>query len=215
MIKREIVSYVKSFTPREDATQRFHVRILEAVIERVLLEMYTDLYQKNPNLLDLYTKTYGVPTAIAISLEATSGIYYSTIPVKIVNLQCISSGVRHIYTVVQSGNVFVPMDAREADLIYNTDVATVTSKIGYRVRQDTKVEYYNTSASIRSAGVRMDLLIPFSVYGDNDVVNIPELSEKEGGTFIQRVLKELQVIPPADLDDSNNNEAQQKGNNKQ
>jgi hypothetical protein len=95
------------------------------------------------------------------------------------------------------------MDAREADLIFNTDVAVVSSKIGYRTRQDTRVDYWNMSSAVRATGVRLDLLIPFSVYADDDVVLIPELSEKEGGTFIQRVLKELQIVPPADLEDTN------------
>jgi hypothetical protein len=203
MIKEEIISFVRGFTPREDKTQRFHLRFLEATIERVLITMYSDLYKGSPHLIDLYTKSYGELTPIPISLEVATGIYYSTLPVNIVNLPCKNSGVRHIYTVAQLGNTFVPMDAREADLIFNTDVAVVSSKIGYRTRQDTRVDYWNMSSAVRAAGVRLDLLIPFSVYADDDVVLIPELSEKEGGTFIQRVLKELQIVPPADLEDTN------------
>jgi hypothetical protein len=203
MIKKEIISFVKGHLPLEDATQRFHNRWIISVIERTLIEMYADLYKINPYLLDKYTVQYGVTTPIAITLEASSGIYYSTLPVQIVNLPDKQSGCRHIYSAVQSSNMFVPMVAREADIIFNTDVAIVSGKIGYRTRQDTRVDYWNTNAVVRNAGVRVDLLIPFSVYLDTDVVQIPELSEKEGGTFIQRVLKELQIVPPADLEDTN------------
>lgn len=206
MTKQEIISYVKGFVPREDSTQRWHTRFVTAVIERVLIEMYADLYKINPSLVDLYTKQYGVTTAITIRTEAISGLIYSTLPVNIVNLPCKASGVRHIYPLLNTGNVFQPMDAREADLIFNTDVATVTKKIGYRVRQDSRVEYYNMNATILAAGVRMDLLVPFSVYTDTEVVLIPELGDKEGGSFLNRVLPLLGVVPPAQLDDSNNNE---------
>jgi hypothetical protein len=214
MIKKEIISYVKGFLPREDKTQRYHSRFVEAVCEKVIVEMYNDLFKINPLLLDKYTKQYGVTTPIAISLESSSGLYYSTLPVQVVSLPDRASGVRHIYPVTQSGNQFVPMDAREADIISNTDVAIVTSKIGYRVRQDTRVDYYNTNAVIRSAGVRMDLLIPFSIYADTDVVLIPELtnsdapssrygSKQPAATFIERVLGLLGVVPPAELADTN------------
>lgn len=218
MNKEAIISTIRGLLPREDKTQRFHPAVLEAVIEVVLKEMYVEVYKINPNLLDNYCKTYGADTPIVVSSEPSSGIYFSTLPSPIVNIPDKSSGVRHIYPIVQTGNVFVPMDARETDLIYNTDVAVVTSKIGYRVRQDTRVDYYHMSGGIIASGVRMDLLIPFSQYLDTDTVNIPELGDAGGASryyqtmgiaFVDKVLKVLQVIPPADLSDDN---APAKGN---
>ncbi len=203
MIKKEIRSWVKNHLQRIDKVNSYHDRIIDASCEKVLNELYHFLYGKNPRLLDNYTKTYGVPTPITIIQEAGSTIYYSNLPVAIVNLPCKSSGVRHIYPAVQTGNVFVPMDAREADLMFNTDVAVVTNKIGFRVRQDSRVDYWNSNAPTRAAGVRMDLLIPFSVYLDTDIVNIPELGEDSGGSFMQRVLAILSAIPPNDLKDDN------------
>lgn len=214
MIKREIVSLVRNLLPKEDKVSKYHERFLVATIEKVLLEMYADLYAIRPSLLDNYTKTYGATTPIVISLEASSGIYYSTLPVTICNLPSKNSGLRHIYPIAQTGNQFQPMDAREADLIFNTDVAVVSSKIGFRVRQDSRVDYWNTNAVVRVAGVRMDLLIPFSQYLDTDVVNIPEFTEKQGGTFAQRVLTLLGVVPPVDLIDNNAENKQQTNSKK-
>jgi len=209
MIKKEVISFVRNLLPKEDKVGKWHERFLVATIEKVLSEMYADLHAINPRLLDNYVKTYGATTPIAISLEASSGIYYSTIPVTICNLPSKNSGLRHIYPAVQTGNQFQPMDAREADLIFNTDVAVVTSKIGFRVRQDSRVDYWNTNAVVRAAGVRMDLLPTFSAYRDTDVVNIPELTEKQGGTFAQRVLTLLGVVQPSDLLDNNAENRQQ------
>jgi hypothetical protein len=215
MIKQEIVSYIRSFLPREDATQRFHELTLTATIERVIIEMYQDIYKINPRLLSKYTKQYGETTPIAVKLNQSAGIYYSDLPSKIVGLPCSYSGVVHVYTVNHAGNVFQPMDATEADLIFNTDVAIVTNKIGYRTRQDTRIDYWNMNTTVYNEGVRMDLLIPFSAYEDNDVVMIPELGEKEGGAFTTRVLSLLGIVPPADLTDDNGARVQAAPTNKQ
>ena len=203
MIKTEIISLIRSLIPREDATNRFHERVLEANIEKVIIEMYQDLFKINPRLLSQYTKQYGETTPIAILTDNNTGIYYSLLPAKIVSLNSKSSGVLHIFPVVNTGNVFQPMDSTEADLLFNTDVAVVSNRIGYKVRQDTRVDYWNMNSEILETGVRMSLLVPFSVYEDDDVVMIPELGEKEGGSFVNRVLTVLQVIPPADLKDDN------------
>lgn len=204
---------VMSALQRNDKTQRYHPRVLEVTIENVLKEMYCDLYKANPRLLDNHTKTYGATTPVAVSFEQSSGIYYSTLPAPVVNIPSKASGVLHIYPLLQTGNVFVPMDAREADILFGTDVATVTNKIGYRTKQNNRVDYFNMNATIEAAGVRMDLLIPFSSYTDSEYVNIPELSEKEG-SFMARVLTVLAGIPPVDLKDDNAEAKEQNPNPK-
>ncbi len=203
MIKEEILSMVFNHLPSVDKTGKFHLRFLEAEIERVIEEMFNDLWKIDPLAIDKYTTTYGTTTPIAIALEAVSGIYYSTLPVNVYHLPDKASGVRHVYPLAQTGNIFQPMDAREADMIFNTDVAVVTSKIGYRVKQNKRVDYYNTNAVVRAAGVRMDLLPVFSEISDSDVVLIPDLGDKEGGGFLKRVLGALGVIQEKDLIDDN------------
>lgn len=208
MTKQEIISLIRGFTLREDATQRYHERFLIAAIEDVLKDMYNDIYKVNPNALDVYTRALGDSVTYPLLTVALGGdnIYYTTLPVGIINLPCKGSGVRHIYTKVQSGNTFHPMDQREADLLFNTDVAVVSSKIGYRVKaygSEMRVEYWNMNTTVRDDGVRMDVLMPFSNYADTDIVLIPEAVTKEGTTFVDRVLTKLQAVPPADLSDSN------------
>ena len=56
----------------------------------------------------------------------------------------------------------------------------------------------------------MDLIIPFSKYGENDEVKIPELTSVTGTnyrqvaqTFMDRVMAILSVVAPVDLKDDN------------
>lgn len=203
MIKQEIRSLIKNLLPKYDSTAKYHDKVIDASIEKVLSEMYNELWTMGAHLLSAYTKTYGLSTAITVSTEAGSTLKYSTLPAKIVPLPDKSSGVRAIYTVAQTGNVFHPMSGYEADLIFNSDSAVVTNKIGYRVRQDDRVDYYNMNAVVEAAGVRMDLLVPFSVYAETDTVLIPEFKNKQGESFADRVVKILANIPPVSFIDQN------------
>jgi hypothetical protein len=145
-----------------------------------------------------------------VSTEAGTGIAYSTLPESIIPFQDKMSGVRRISTVAQGGITFFPMDAREIDLVSNGSFFdTLTTKIGYAVNQ-TRIEYYNMSAAVQAVGVRLDLIIPFSKYDENDEVKIPELTEilgtnyqKRSEGFMERVMAILGVAAPVDLKDDN------------
>ena len=113
-----------------------------------------------------------------------------------------ASGVRRISTMTQGGISFYPMDAREMDLIINRSYTDyVTSRIGYVPRR-TRIEFYNPSVAVLAAGVRVDLLIPFSKYEETDVVLVPELTGDQGEGFTDRVLKILEGIPPVELNEN-------------
>ena len=211
MTKREWVGLIKEYLQRNDKENKYHPEVIIKTIEVVLKEMFTDLYNISPRSLGKYAKTYGGDTPIAIAIENSSGIYYSTLPVEVVNIPSKASGVIAIFPKLAStGHTFVPMTELEADMIYNTDVAVVTKKIGYRPRQDGRVEYYGMSGTVQAAGARMALLPVFSDYTDDEVVNIPELPTG-GGTFLERVLTALSVIPPVDQLDNNKNTPITKG----
>jgi hypothetical protein len=162
----------------------------------------------NPLNLQRYIVGYGYTAPIAILTEAGTGIKYSNLPVSIVVFQDKSSGVRRISTVAQGAVMFLPMDAREIDLVSNGSFFdTVTAKIGYAVNQ-TRVEYYNMSAAVEATGVRMDLIIPFSKYDEDDEVKIPEVTDiRTGESFMDRVLKVLGIVQPVDIRDDNTQEA--------
>jgi hypothetical protein len=66
-----------------------------------------------------------------------------------------------------------------------------------------RIEYWNMDATVMADGVRMDIIVPFSVYSDTDDVVVPEISDKDGNTFAMRVLKILGVVMPPDVIDDN------------
>jgi hypothetical protein len=211
MRKDEIRSLVKNSLPKLDKVNKFHPRYLDAQIEEVLNQMYNEVFVSDPLALQRYTKPYGYTTPLAVLYQAGTTIYYTTLPAGIVPIPDKASGVRRISTIAQGGFTFFPMDAREHDLMLSGSyVNTVTDKIGYLVTQ-TRIEYYNMTPAIIAAGVRADLLTPFSVYADTDTVLIPEITDKQGQTFLDRVLKALGTVQAVDMLD-NNQELKQKAN---
>ncbi len=213
MQKREILSLFKNLLPRYDKTARFHPAIVAAAVEKVLSEMYQEVWQRNPTDLLSFTKGYGYSTTLPVVYENSTGIYYTTLPIAPIPIPDNASGVRRINTKVRSGFSFFATNKAEVDNLESGSLAnTVTVKTGYIVTP-TRVEYYNISGTAINDGVRMDLLIKFSNYADTDEVMIPETVDAQGNTFIPRVLAILGVIPPVDLKD-NNAEMTQQSNNK-
>jgi hypothetical protein len=200
MIKRELLSLCKNLLPREDKTNKYHDEVVAAAIGVVYANMLNDIYYENPKELDNYTTTYGVPTALTVLEEASTGIYYTTLPVAYIPFRDKASGVRRIDAQTQAGNIFYPMDAREADLAFNGSMFyQAGNKIGYVVKR-TRIEYFNMTTAVETSGVRLDIVVEFSSLDEDDVVKIPHGKEKE---LIAGTLEMLGVIPPVDLRDNN------------
>ena len=208
MIKSEIRSTVKNSLQKYDKTARYHDRVLDAVIEKTLNELYTEVFIANPLTLQRYTKGYGYTTPLIIMYEAVTGIYYTILPENIVPFNDKASGVRRIAPATQIGTSFFPMDQREWDLATKgVQSSKVKDGIGYIVNF-ARVEYYGITSNIITSGVRMDLIIPFSEYGDANVVLIPEHLDDGKRGFIDRVVARLVTIPPVDLKDDNKEKEQ-------
>jgi hypothetical protein len=201
MIKSEIRSMVFNMLQKLDKEARYHPRFLDSVVEKCLNEMLWEMYALDSLSLQRYTVTYGrtALTVVPVSYEATTQLYYSTLPAKIIPFPDRASGVRRIHTVIQSGLRFLPMDFREMDLVRSSSYyKEVTDKILYAVDQ-TRVEYYGMTVAVAAAGVRMDIIQPFSQYADTDTVLIPEFRDQEGLSFDDRVKRKLSTVPPIDL----------------
>jgi len=205
MRKDEIRSLIKNLLPKYGTESEYHPRVIDAAIEKALAQWYNFVYFKNPRELERYCRRFGNVTTIPVLADITVGIYYSNYPTgyTYIPIPDKSSGVRRITQRVQGGLTFVPMDQREVELVSNSSYFHGTkTKIGYVVTPE-RIEYYNMSAAIAAIGVRMDILIPFSQYGDAELVLTPEVADDEGTTFIDAVLKILSVIQPVDQLDDN------------
>jgi hypothetical protein len=205
MRKDEIRSLIKNLLPKYGTESEYHPRVIDAAIEKVLAQWYNNVYFKNSRELERYCKRFGNTTPVPVLADIGVNIYYSNYPTgyTYIPIPDKSSGVRRITQRDQRGLTFVPMDHREVELVRNGSYYHGTkTKIGYIVTPE-RIEYYNMLAAIAAVGVRMDILIPFSQYGDAELVLTPEVVDNEGTTFVDAVLKVLSVIQPVDQIDDN------------
>lgn len=210
MIKQEIRSVVRNLLPKIDQTNKYQDRFLDACIEKVLAQWYNYIFTIDPLSLQRYCKRYGGTTTITVSQDLNANIYYSTYPATFIPFPDKASGVRRITTRQQGGIAFYPMDEREVELASGGSYFnSLTSKIGYVVTQD-RIEFYKMTAAVAATGVRMDIVIPFSVYAETDTVLIPEMQDDQGNTFFDAVLKMLSIIQPPDTRDDNADTAKPK-----
>jgi hypothetical protein len=206
MIKSEIRSSVLNRLQRYDKTAKFHARVIDAECEAVLHTMLGEVFRMSPHSLQRYTRGYGYSTPLAVLYEASSAIYYTTLPESVIVLPWKASGVIRVASAVQTGGKFYPMDQREWDLMQGGSyVDNVKNKIGYAVTP-TRVEYYGITGAILASGVRMDCLIPFSKYTDTDTVPYPDHVDGNGLGFIDRVVEKMKDKPKVDLLDDNKDE---------
>jgi len=205
MYKQEIRSLVRNLLPKIIQGPEFHDMVIDRAIEKVVNQLYLETFLRDPLSIQRYVKRFGGATAIPVVLDASSGLYYSAFPTNVmpVPFPDKASGIRRITTVTQGGVTFYPIDQREMELIGSGSYySNVSSKIGYCVTQD-RVEYLSMTAAIALAGVRMDIVVPFSDYADTDEILIPAMPNSQGETFTDMVLKILGVIRPAETIDDN------------
>ena len=145
--------------------------------------------------LDAYTKTY---TGVSVAQDATTDVYYSTLPENVVALPTPGSGVRRVSTTDGASVEFVPMTNNELQTIEGLEVDTVDDVIGY-VFKNGRVEYYGMTSAITQ--VRMDLLIPFEAYDDDDTLQIPSGVEYD---IIEASVAKLILTPNYDQLNDNN-----------
>ncbi len=199
MTKAEIISFVKNELGKVDKTNKYHPVVIEKAITMAFNQGYSDIFDKDRRLLDNYTVTYHT---VAIAAAATTAILTSTLPAKYVPFADKNSGVRNIATIQQSAVKFYPASKREFEMIPNTlvgELNTNDERAYYVVRKDT-VEYYGVPASVVSAGVRMDIVIPFDNYASDDNVIIPFGKDMQ---LIPAVIEILRSTPKVDLKDDN------------
>ena len=203
MTKEDITSLVYNHLLKVDKTNKYHINVIEKAVTVAFTQAYTEVFERNPRLLDNYTVTYGkTGDTLETAVDGDgSGMYVATIPVTYVPFNDKASAVRHIFTLAKSDTKFYPMSKYEADIADNTLFGETDDRIGYVVRQTT-IEFYGMTAI---TSIRIDIVQDFDQYEATDDINMPFGNEQ---SLIDAVVERLRGIPPVDLTDNNSDQWQ-------
>lgn len=172
MTKQQLIETVKLRLKKVDETKIFDPRLLEQYISKAWNQLLYYSFQKGTSDLWTYSKEYKAQT---ITKDVDTNIYYTTLPAALANIPKKEKGVLLISTTQGSDVEFVPTNEKMLRYTRDLEIDLVDDTIYFKVYiQEGKVEYYNMTAAIAAAGVRMRLVIPFEEWADGDKLSIPE-----------------------------------------
>ena len=164
MNKQEIIELVVTRFPQ------VHERVAEAWITLAFNQILYEDSRKDPSNFDFYSKTY---KNVAILKDPDTDIYYSTLPQQVVQLPDNAEGVRRINAMKGLMPEFIPLQRDSWDVFAGLDAGKIDHSIGFSPTNE-RIEYERNPEISK---VRMDLVIPFDKYDDDDFINIPSGSD--------------------------------------
>jgi hypothetical protein len=206
MTKGEMRSSVQGALRRIDKTAKFHDALIDKAIESSVNQFLYDIYRNSPHDLDVYTKEYGTEVALAVTENESTEEFYTNIPVPYVSLPEKNSGIRYVVGHDRDHRMIYPMSNREMLLARTSYVGSSTAEDGdpftrsFYAVQGQKLIYFQVNSDLVDAGVRVGIVVPFSVYADSEEVNIPFGQDDK---VFMSVMQKLMQLPPVDQRDNN------------
>src|SRR6056297_90169 len=198
--KKKLIELIKHRLEGESETKnlgKLHPVVIEYNIGRTYNTLVTDAIRRNVDNADTFAVEY---QSVAISQDASTEIYYSTLPANIIIIpKKAESGVVTIQSMTNRAIQFVPITNGQWKVMDGLEVDSIDDVVGYTFKNG-RVEYYNMTSTIALSAVRMELVLPFEEYDDDD--DVPIQSGYDDLLF-EQVVKKLIGLP--DSDNLNNN----------
>jgi hypothetical protein len=194
ILKKALIELVRHrVTGEYEAKQMGKVgdQMLAYYIGRAFNSLLIEVFRQNMANFDPYSKTY---LSVAIAQETLTDVYYSALPAPVIQLPRIGDGIMRISGMKSKSVEFVPMSNGQLQNIEGLEVDIIDDVVGY-VFKNGRIEYYGMTAAIATATVKMELVIPFEEYAEDDYVQIPTGSDE---VLMRRVIELLMGIPDAD-----------------
>ena len=188
MIKAKLIRLIESHFNGTNATadgrSKYHPLYIEQFFSLAFNHLMYRLFRADLSNFDQYCKTY---TNITIQQDTATGIWYSLLPVPVVQLPDAANGVRRISGMQNNNSIeFIPLKRDSWDIWASNNVAVTSKEIGYSVRID-RVEYYKKPL-IDTMEVKMDIVPLFDSYEDTDNIPIPSGADIDLFQIIQQLM---------------------------
>jgi hypothetical protein len=195
MVKKQLIELIRGRimdgSASIDRLKEADPRRIELAIAAVLNTIFYDAFRNHSSNLDTYSKKY---KNVAVTLDSTTNIYYSTLPANVVQFPRVSDGIMHINTMKGVNVTFVPLKDDDTEMMYGIESDLIDDVIKY-IRKGNIVEYYNFDLTITA--VRMDLVVDFTEWDMDEDIPIPSGQDMNIVNMVTQYLK--QDIRPTDL----------------
>lgn len=196
MTREQYIELLQARLKRIDSAARFNPRYVEGALDMAWQNLAFNAIGKGGADDFFYTKQYS-PVLV---VQDSNGRYYSDLPAPIINLPRAASGVVRINQLAGIDMDFAPVTERDFIMMRSQEVFQISGTIYFHVTKDQVFYGDNMTVPIASAGVKMDLTIPFRTYTLDEELPIPAGQAQE---FIAAVLEYLAPTTPVDLMNKN------------
>ncbi len=176
---------------------KLHEKTLAIYIGRAWNTVIYETFRKDFSGLDIYTKTY---PNVAVSYDADVDVYYSVLPVSIIQLPMSGDGIRSIHSMKGKGIEFAAKRAEMQDIHSGLEVGTLSGPIPFYI-MNGRVEYGTTGGIDTITTVRMRAIPQFEALDMLDEVYFPVGSDER----ILEIVTNFAVgaIPKKEINDDN------------
>lgn len=204
MTKKSLLEAIQKRLKVLDETNQFGLQYIEGVVGMYWEKMVFNYIAKGGIDPTFYTNMY---TKTSVSTD-DNGLYYVDIPVKVIRYpngyySSGSEGVIAIYAISTGQNKIVPIREAEYYSIKNLEVYLSAAEHYFWVTFDKIYFSDNLTSEITDNGVRLNLLIDFSVYEYTDNLPLPTDMEQ---VLAEQALNYLLGTPVPDLNNNNSDE---------
>lgn len=188
MIKAKLIRLVEEMFTGVNATADGRNKYHPLYIEQFFIPAFADLmkiFHKDMSNFDQYCKIF---PDIAILYDAATDMYYSILPVSVLQLPDSAKGVRRVSGMQNNRTVqFIALKRDSWDIWGLNNVAATSTEIGYSVMID-RVEYFR-NPEIPSNKVKMYLCPTFDSYKMADDIPIPSGSASQLFAIMQGMMQ--------------------------
>jgi len=154
---------------------KLHAKVLSLFIGRAFNQIIYDTFRKDLTSMDIFTKTYN---NIPVVYDADTDIWYSTLPVAIIQLPMSGDGVMSIHSMKGKGIEFAAKKAGMQEIHQNLEVNTLSGPIPYWL-MNGRVEYGIKSGIDTNTKVRMRVIPQFGALDMLEEIHIPSGKDEQ------------------------------------
>jgi len=149
---------------------KFHPVFIEKVLNNIYAEIVQAYYNQGKAVNNsMFTKRYSQ----TFSTDVDTNIKYLEYPEKFIPISDAQGAVRFIKAKSTYGITFEPIKDSDLHYFIDSEIASIDEVYGYVSNQERVDIFGDIDTAIVTAGVLMDVVIPFEAYDATDEIHIP------------------------------------------
>jgi hypothetical protein len=199
MTKTQIIELARRTISAQGSKENLYdERIVELWMALAYDQIISQAIQDDKISAEFLAKEY---LNVAISLDSTRDIYYSTLPVQVIQFPLGECGIVNISTMQGRSMEFLPATANDLRYFHDIEAGTVIIDQIFYTPYFDRVDYSdNITSDIVSAGVRMLLIRSFDAISGTENITVPKGQPYD---LINATINMMKNVTPLDLRNNN------------